>query len=54
MAVLRPDSVHIRPGKVEMIIHPQIPTAGLTKEDGAALAERVRNQMLSRFRKIPA
>jgi 1-acyl-sn-glycerol-3-phosphate acyltransferase len=52
MAVLRPDSVHIRPGEVEMIVHPPIPTAGLTRDDAAALGERVRNQMLSRFRKI--
>ncbi len=52
MACLRPDSVHIRPGKVEMIVHPQIPTAGLAKEDAEALAGRVRNQMLSRFVRI--
>jgi 1-acyl-sn-glycerol-3-phosphate acyltransferase len=50
MAVLRPDTVHIRPGRVEMIVHPLIPTAGLTNEDVRQLAERVRNQVLSRFR----
>jgi 1-acyl-sn-glycerol-3-phosphate acyltransferase len=50
MAVLKPDTVHIRPGRVEMIVHPSIPTAGLTSEDVRQLAERVRNQVLSRFR----
>ena len=50
MAVLRPDTVHIRPGRVEMIVHPSIPTAGLTSEDVRQLAERVRNQVLSRFK----
>lgn len=52
MAVLRPDSVHIRPGHIEMIVHPAIPTAGLTKENAGELAAQVRNQMLKRFRKI--
>ena len=52
MAALRPDSVHIRPGKVELIIHPPIPTTGLNRDDATALSERVRLQMLSRFRKI--
>lgn len=50
MAVLKPDTVHIRPGRVEMIVHPSIPTAGLTSEDVRQLAERVRNQVLSRFK----
>ena len=49
-AVLRPDTVHIRPGRVEMIVHPPIPTAGLTSENVRELAERVRNQVLSRFK----
>jgi 1-acyl-sn-glycerol-3-phosphate acyltransferase len=49
-AVLRPDTVHIRPGRVEMIVHPSIPTAGLTSENVRELAERVRNQVLSRFK----
>ena len=51
MNVLRPDSVHIRPGHVEMILHPPIATTGLTRDDVEALSERVRNQMLSRFKK---
>lgn len=50
MAVLRPDTVHVRPGHVEMIVHPPIPTAGLRSEDAHGLAERVRDQVLSRFR----
>jgi 1-acyl-sn-glycerol-3-phosphate acyltransferase len=50
MAVLQPDTIHIKPGVVEMIIHPPIPTAGLTTEDVEELANRARNQVLSRFR----
>lgn len=50
LAVLRPDTVHIRPGQVEMIVHPPIPTAALRGEDVRQLAERVRRQVLSRFR----
>ena len=51
MTALRPDTVHIRPGHVEMTIHPPIPTAGLTRNDVEGLAERVRNQIVSKFRK---
>jgi 1-acyl-sn-glycerol-3-phosphate acyltransferase len=51
MAALRPDTVHIRPGHVEMIIHPPIPTAGLTRDDVDGLAERVRNEVVSRFKR---
>jgi len=49
--VLKPDTVHVRPGHVEMIIHPPIPTEGLTATDVDDLTERVRNQILSRFEK---
>ena len=52
MAALPPDSVHILPGEVEMIVHPPIPTAGVKRDDAAALGQKVRNQMLSRFSKI--
>jgi 1-acyl-sn-glycerol-3-phosphate acyltransferase len=48
--VLKPDTVHVRPGHVEMIIHSPIPTEGLTGADVDALTERVRNRILSRFR----
>ena len=51
MAILRPDTVHIRPGRVELIVHPPISTAGLTKEDVESLSEHVHNQVISRFRK---
>ena len=51
MAVLKPDSVHIRPGRVEMILHPPIVTEGLRREDVETLSEHVRNQMLSVFKK---
>jgi 1-acyl-sn-glycerol-3-phosphate acyltransferase len=49
--VLKPDTVHVRPGHVEMIIHPPIPTEGLRGADVDDLTERVRNQILSRFRR---
>jgi len=48
-AVLKPDTYHVRPGLTEMLIHPMIPTAGLTLRDVHRLSERVRNQILSRF-----
>src|SRR5712692_4845373 len=49
-AVLKPDTLHVRPGETEVIAHPPIPTADLTLEEVQALSERVRNQILSRFR----
>ena len=49
--VLKPDTVHVRPGHVEMIIHPPVPTEGLAAGDVDDLMERVRNQILSRFRR---
>ena len=52
-AVLKPDTYHVRAGETEMIIHPSIPTAGLTLEDVDRLAARVRKQILSR-RSAPA
>lgn len=48
-AVLKPDTLHVRPGKAEVIAHPPMPTTGLTLDDVQALSERVRNQILSRF-----
>jgi 1-acyl-sn-glycerol-3-phosphate acyltransferase len=51
MATLRPDTVHIRSGRVEVIIHPPIPTAGMTRDDVDALAEQVRNLVISRFKR---
>lgn len=49
-AVLKPDSHHVRSGKVEVILHSPIPTAGLTLDEVDELSERVRNQILSRFK----
>lgn len=49
-AVLKPDTYHVRSGETEMIVHRAIPTADLTLEDVDALSERVRSQILSRFR----
>ncbi len=48
--VLKPDSYHIRPGQVEVIIHKPIPTEGLSLQDAGALSKRVREQIFSRFR----
>lgn len=47
--VLKPDSLHIHPGVVEVIIHPPIPTQGLGLGDVNALSLRVREAVLSRF-----
>ncbi len=52
-AVLKPDSYHVRPGQTEMIIHPPIPTEGLTLGDVDALSERVRSQIHSRLQRPP-
>lgn len=49
-AVLKPDSLHVRPGTVEIVFHPAIPTAGLTLDDVESLSNRVREQVLSCFR----
>ena len=48
--VLPTGSYHIRPGRVEMVIHPPIATEGLTAKDLSALSERVRERIRSRFR----
>ncbi len=48
-AVLKPDSLHVRPGVVEIIIHPQISTEGLTVDDVNSLCACVRERILSRF-----
>jgi 1-acyl-sn-glycerol-3-phosphate acyltransferase len=45
-----PDTLHIRPGRCEMIVHPAIPTAGLTREDVQRLSDSVRQAILSRFK----
>jgi 1-acyl-sn-glycerol-3-phosphate acyltransferase len=48
-AVLKPDSLHVRPGVVEIIIHPPISTERLTVDDVNSLSARVRERILSRF-----
>ena len=52
-SVLKPGSLHVRPGVVGIVIHPGIPTSGLTLEDVDSLSERVRGQILSRFQREP-
>ncbi len=49
-AVLKPDSLHVRSGRTQMIIHPPISTEGLSRDDVDKLSERVRNQILSRYK----
>lgn len=49
-AVLKPHTLHVRAGQTEMIIHPPVLTQGMTRSDVPALSERVRSQILSRFR----
>ncbi len=51
--VHKPDTLHVRAGQTEMIVGKPIPTAGLTLEEVDALSERVRQQILSRFRQEP-
>jgi 1-acyl-sn-glycerol-3-phosphate acyltransferase len=48
-AVLKPDTYHVRAGQTEMIVHPAIPTRGLTLRDVDALSGKVRGQIISRF-----
>jgi len=50
--VHEPDTLHLRSGQTEMIIHPPIPTAGLTRDDVQKLSDQVREVLLSRF--VPA
>jgi 1-acyl-sn-glycerol-3-phosphate acyltransferase len=53
-AVLKPDTLHVRPGTVEMIIHPPIATSGFSIDDVEDLSKRVRSQILARFRPADA
>jgi 1-acyl-sn-glycerol-3-phosphate acyltransferase len=50
--VHEPDTLHMRSGQTEMIIHPPIATRGLTRDDVQKLSGRVREVVLSRF--VPA
>lgn len=45
--ILPPSTAHLRPGRVRLVICPPVPTAGLTRKDAPALAQKVRDQMLS-------
>lgn len=47
--VHEPDTLHVRPGETEMIIHPPIPTAELAPAGVKLLAERVRERIASRL-----
>jgi 1-acyl-sn-glycerol-3-phosphate acyltransferase len=50
--VHEPDTLHVRAGRTEMIVHPPVPTAGLTRDDVQALSDHVRSILLSRY--VPA
>jgi|SRR5271157_3439896 len=50
--VHKPDGYHVRAGQTEMIVHPAIPTAGLTKDDVYKLSAQVREQIVSRMRPL--
>jgi 1-acyl-sn-glycerol-3-phosphate acyltransferase len=45
--VLKPDSLHIRPGRVRVIIHKAMSTTGLTVHDASTLSKRVREVIVS-------
>lgn len=47
--VLAPDSFHVRPGVVRVVVHPVVATSGLEIGDVAALSEQVRQAILSEF-----
>jgi 1-acyl-sn-glycerol-3-phosphate acyltransferase len=51
--ILKPDTYCVRPGLAEIIIHPPVPTHGLTRKDVDALCEQVRAKIVSRFRPSP-
>lgn len=44
-----PDTLHVRGGQTEMIIHEPISTVGLSAEDVQTLSDKVRAKILSRF-----
>jgi 1-acyl-sn-glycerol-3-phosphate acyltransferase len=48
-AVLKVNSWHIRPGRVELILHPPIPTAGMHSDSAESLSERVRRIIAADF-----
>jgi 1-acyl-sn-glycerol-3-phosphate acyltransferase len=47
--VLKPDTYHVRAGQTEMIVHPPVPTRGLTTDDVDALTEKVQGIIAARF-----
>ena len=47
--VLKPDTLRVRAGQTEMIVHPAIATRGLTLKDVDKLSEQVRGLIASRF-----
>jgi len=49
-AVLRPDSLHVRPGTVEVSVHPVIPTSEFTLTDVQRLSDQVRQTIQASFR----
>jgi 1-acyl-sn-glycerol-3-phosphate acyltransferase len=51
--VLKPDSLHVRPGRVEVIIHPAIRTDGFSAGNVSQLSQKVREAIQSDFQPAP-
>ncbi|HEX5482939.1 MAG TPA: lysophospholipid acyltransferase family protein [Terriglobia bacterium] len=49
-AVLKPDSIHVKPGIVEITIHPPVTTANLAIDEVESLSANIRERILSCFR----
>ena len=47
--VLKADTYHVRPGQTEIIVHPAIPTQGLTLRDVDTLSQKVKDAIGSRL-----
>jgi 1-acyl-sn-glycerol-3-phosphate acyltransferase len=52
-ALMKLNSWHIRPGRVEMVVHPPIATAGMTSESAEQLCEQARAAIASAI-ELPA
>jgi 1-acyl-sn-glycerol-3-phosphate acyltransferase len=48
-AILRMNSFHVHPGRVELILHPPVSTAGMDSHSAEALCARVRSIISSAF-----
>ena len=53
-AVLKMNSFHVHPGRVEMILHPPVSTDGMTSHSADALCDQVRAIIAAAFDGPPA